>query len=186
MDKQTLIDRLNRDLAGEYQAILQYMQHYFVMKGPERLTVGEFFKKVAIGEMKHAEFLAEKIVALGGIPTVTPLPVVQPATVREMLEANLAAERQAIRDYAERAEQAEAFGDEGLETELENILAEETAHAEAFAKLLPAYAPATSPQRRGRKPGQTVGRRGRKPGQTVGRRGRKPRQAARQTATKEE
>lgn len=38
------------------------------MKGPERLTVGELFKKIAIGEMKRAEFLAEKIVALGGVP----------------------------------------------------------------------------------------------------------------------
>ncbi len=99
MKKQTLIDGLNHDLAGEYQATLQYLQHYFVMKGPERLTVGELFKKIAIGEMKHAEFLAEKIVALGDVPTVTPLPIVQPATVRAMLEANLAAERQAIIDY---------------------------------------------------------------------------------------
>lgn len=88
---------------------MQYLQHYFVMKGPERLTVGELFEKIALGEVKHAEFLAEKIVALGGAPTVTPLPIVQPATVREMLEANLAAERQAIIDYAERAEQAEEF-----------------------------------------------------------------------------
>ena len=109
MRKQTLIDGLNHDLAGEYQAILQYLQHYFVMKGPERLTVGELFKKIAIGEMKHAEFLAEKIVALGDVPTVTPLPIVQPATVRAMLKANLAAERQAVIDYAERAEQAEEF-----------------------------------------------------------------------------
>ncbi len=131
---------MNHDLAGEYQAILQYLQHYYVMKGPERLTVGEFFKKIAIGEMKHAEFLAEKIVTLGGVPTVTPLPIVQPATVRDMLAANLAAEQQAIKDYAERAEQAEEFGDEGLETELENILAEETAHAEEFEKLLAGYA----------------------------------------------
>jgi len=142
MKKQTLITGLNHDLAGEYQAILQYLQHYYVMKGPERLTVGEFFKKIAIGEMKHVEFLAEKIVALGGIPTVTPLPIAQPATVREMLEANIAAERQAIKDYAERAEQAEEFGDEGLEIELENIVAEETAHAEEFEKLLAGYVPA--------------------------------------------
>lgn len=145
MNKQTLIDGLNRDLAGEYQAILQYLQHYYVMKGPERLTVGAFFKKVALGEMKHAEFLAEKIVALGGMPTVTPLPIVQPATVREMLEANLAAERQAVKDYAERADQAEEFGDEGLEIELENIVAEETAHAEEFEKLLAGYTPSGRP-----------------------------------------
>ncbi len=136
MNKQTLIDGLNHDLAGEYQAILQYLQHYYVMKGPERLTVGELFKKISISEMKHAEFLAEKIVALGGVPTVTPLPIIQPTAVREMLKANLAAERQAITDYAERAEQAEDFGDEGLETELENIIAEETRHAEELEKLL--------------------------------------------------
>ncbi len=145
MNKQTLIDGLNRDLAGEYQAILQHLQHYYVMKGPERLTVDALFKKVALGEMKHAEFLAEKIVALGGMPTVTPLPIVQPATVREMLEANLAAERQAVKDYAERADQAEEFGDEGLEIELENIVAEETAHAEPFEKLLAGYTPSGRP-----------------------------------------
>jgi len=52
------------------------------------------------------------------------------------LLGTLAAERQAITDYAERAEQAEDFGDEGLETELENIIAEETRHAEEFEKLL--------------------------------------------------
>lgn len=145
---KNLIAGLNHDLAGEYQAILQYLQHYYVMKGPERLTVGEFFKKVAIGEMKHAEFLAEKIVALNGIPTVTPLPIVQPATIREMLEANLAAERQAIKDYAERAEQAEEFGEEGLEIELENMVAEETAHAEEFEKLLAGYATTSQPAAR--------------------------------------
>jgi len=136
MDKQTVIEGLNRDLAGEYRAILQYLQHSYMLKGPERLTLGELFKKIAIGEMKHAEFLAEKIVALGGVPTVVPLPIVQPATAREMLQANLAAERQAIADYKERADQAEEYGDESLEVELEEIMAEETRHAEELEKLL--------------------------------------------------
>ncbi|MBI3989911.1 MAG: ferritin-like domain-containing protein [candidate division NC10 bacterium] len=136
MDKETLIEGLNRDLAGEYRAILQYLQHSYMLKGLERLTLGELFKKFAIGEMKHAEFLAEKIVALGGVPTVTPLSIVQPTTAREMLQANLAAERQAIADYKERADQAEEYGDEGLEVELEEIMAEETRHAEELEKLL--------------------------------------------------
>lgn len=136
MDKQTLIDGLNQDLAGEYQAILQYLQHYFVMKGPDRLTVGEMFKETAMGEMKHADFLAEKIVALGGVPTVTPLPIVQPADVQGMLEANLAAERKAIADYAERAKQAEEYGDLGLQVDLEDIASDETRHAEEFEKLI--------------------------------------------------
>ncbi len=136
MDKKTLIEGLNHDLAGEYQAIFQYLQHYFVMKGPERLTVGEMFKETAIEEMKHADFLAEKVVALGGTPTVTPAPVDQPPDVKGMLEANLAAERQAIADYTERAGQAAEYGDLGLQVDLEDIASDETRHAEEFEKLL--------------------------------------------------
>lgn len=136
MDKQTLIGGLNHDLAGEYQAILQYLQHYFVLKGMNRLTLGEFFKKSSIDEMKHADFLAEKIVALGGLPTVQPAPIVQPAAAEEMLKANHAAERQAIKDYVERAKQAEEFGDVGLVTDLENIISDETRHMEELEKLL--------------------------------------------------
>lgn len=136
MDKQTLIDGLNHDLAGEYQAILQYLQHYFILKGTNRLTLGEFFKKSSLDEMKHADFLAEKIVALGGLPTVQPSPIVQPAAAQEMLKANHAAEQQAIKDYVERAKQAEEFGDVGLVNDLEDIISDETRHMEELEKLL--------------------------------------------------
>lgn len=136
MDKQTLVDGLNHDLAGEYQAILQYLQHYFVLRGTNRLTLGEFFKESSLGEMKHADFLAEKIVALGGMPTVQPAPIVQPPDAEGMLRANIAAERQAIKDYTERRKQAEEFGDVGLVNDLEDIISDETRHAEELEKLL--------------------------------------------------
>ena len=46
----------------------------------------------------HAQFLAKKIDALGGEPTVVPAPVPPAKTNREMLEAVLAAEIQAGKD----------------------------------------------------------------------------------------
>ena len=79
---------------------------------------------------------ADKIAALGGEPTTTPRPVPPAATPRDMLKAILDAELEAGRNYAERVRQAEEFGDKGLTVQLENMVLDETGHAEETAKLL--------------------------------------------------
>jgi bacterioferritin len=71
-------------------------------------------------ELLHAQFLADKIAALGGEPTTTPRPVPPAATPRDMLKAILEAELQAGRDYTERARQAEEFGAEETAKLLKN------------------------------------------------------------------
>jgi bacterioferritin len=53
-----------------------------------------------------------------------------------MLEQALAAEIQAINDYEERIQQAEAFGDVGLKVNLENQIADETKHKEDIERIL--------------------------------------------------
>jgi bacterioferritin len=53
-----------------------------------------------------------------------------------MLEAVLEAERRAIADYTQRAEDADAFGDKGLAVQLEDMVAEESAHAEETERIL--------------------------------------------------
>lgn len=57
-------------------------------------------------------------------------------TNQEMLEAVLEAEQRAVRDYTQRAMEAEEFGDKGLSVELENIVADETKHAEETERIL--------------------------------------------------
>ena len=52
-----------------------------------------------------------------------------------MLEENAAAERSVVTSYTERIKQAEEFGDKGLVIRLEDILAEETDHAEELERL---------------------------------------------------
>ncbi len=136
MDKQALIDALNRDLAGELQAIIQYLTYSSRVTGPWRPQLVQFMQTEIQDELLHAQFLADKIAALGGEPTTTPRPVPPAATPRDMLKAILEAELQAGRDYAERAKQAEEFGDKGLAVQLENMVLDETGHAEETAKLL--------------------------------------------------
>jgi bacterioferritin len=80
-------------------------------------------------EQLHTQYLENKIVALGGEPNTTPRPVPKANTNREMLEAVLAAEQQATRDYTERAKQADEFGDKGLAVQLEDIVGDESGHS---------------------------------------------------------
>ena len=113
MDKQTMIDKLNEDLANELAAIIQYTTYAAKATGPYRPQLTQFVLAEVPDEQGHAQYLANKIVALGGEPTTVPAKVTPAKTNREMLEAVLAAELQAGKDYTERAEQAESSRSRG-------------------------------------------------------------------------
>ena len=136
MDKQTLVTHLNNDLAGELGAIIQYLTYAAKASGPFRPQLVQFFMTEVPDEQLHAQFLANKIVALGGEPVTEPRPVPVAKTNREMLEAVLVAERQATRDYTQRAEEAAAYGDKGLQVQLEDMVLDESGHAEETERLL--------------------------------------------------
>lgn len=136
MEKSKLIDNLNRDLAGELSAIIQYLTYAAKVTGPFRPQLAQFFLAEVADEQGHAQFLANKIVALGGEPTTSAALVPPAGTNREMVEAVLAAERQAIADYSERAEEAEAYGDKGLVVQLEDMVRDESTHAEETERIL--------------------------------------------------
>ena len=132
MNKQTLISHLNDDLAGELSAIIQYLTYAAKATGPYRPQLAA---EVA-DEQLHAQFLANKIVALGGEPTTEPRPVPEAHSNREMLTAVLAAERQAVKDYTRRAEEADEYGDKGLAVQLEDMVRDESGHSEETERIL--------------------------------------------------
>ncbi len=136
MDKQKLIDALNADLASEFQAIIMYTTYSAQVMGPYRLELSKFMQSEIPDEQGHAQFLADKIITLGGIPTTTPLPVPSAETPKEMLERILEAESKAIAGYSQRSEQAKALGELGLGVQLENMVVDETGHYEEVKKLL--------------------------------------------------
>ena len=136
MDKQTLIDHLNDDLASELQAIVQYITYAAKVTGPYRPQLAQFFLAEVADEQAHAQYLANKIVALGGEPTTTPKPVPAAATNREMLEAVMEAERQAIVGYTQRAVEADEFGQKGLAVQLEDMVRDESEHYEETERIL--------------------------------------------------
>ena len=136
MDKQTLIDNLNKDLGNELSAIIQYITYAAKATGPYRPQLAEFFLTEVVDEQAHALFLANMIVALGGEPATIPTPVPLAKSNRDMLEAVLAAEVQAGKDYTQRAQEADAFGDKGLVVQLEDMIRDEMGHSEESERML--------------------------------------------------
>ena len=136
MDKQTLIDNLNKDLANELSAIIQYITYAAKATGPYRPQLAAFFLEEVVDEQGHAQFLANKIVALGGEPVTVPSPVPPASSNQEMLQAVLAAEREAVAGYTTRAQEADAFGDKGLAVQLEDMVRDESSHAEESERML--------------------------------------------------
>jgi bacterioferritin len=136
MDKETMIKRLNEDLAGELGAIVQYITYAAKTTGPYRPQLAQFFLAEVADEQGHAQYLANKIVALGGEPTTVPREVAKAKSDREMLEQVLAAEKRAVADYTQRAQEAEEFGDKGMVVQLEDIINDETGHKEETERML--------------------------------------------------
>ena len=100
MTKETLIKRLNADLANELGAIIQYLTYAARATGPYRPQLSQFFLAEVTDEQMHAQYLANKIVALGGEPTTQPRAVPLPDTNRGMLEEVLRAEHQAAQELS--------------------------------------------------------------------------------------
>lgn len=136
MDKATLVKNLNNDLADELAAVIQYTIYAAQVTGPYRPQLADFFLQEVPDEQGHAQFLANKIVALGGKPTTQPSPVVKAEDNKAMLQAVLEAERRAVQAYTKRAKEAEEFGDIGLSVQLEDMVRDETTHFEETERIL--------------------------------------------------
>ena len=136
MDKKQLITLLNGDLAAEYSAVIQYITYAARATGPYRPQLSQFFLAEVADEQMHAQFLANKIVALGGVPTTQAAPVADGTNNRVMVEEVFKAERDAVQRYTERAKQAEELGDKGLAVQLEDMVRDESGHSEESERIL--------------------------------------------------
>lgn len=136
MDREKLIEALNRDLASEYSAIIQYIQYAARVRGPWRSELRTFFQAEIPDEQMHAQFLADKIAAMGGTPTTTADPVPDADSAEEMLKAIFEAEKRAVRNYTERAQQAEQLGEIALKVQLENFISDEQNHMQEVGQML--------------------------------------------------
>ncbi len=134
MARAELIENLNQALSLELAGVIQYSQHSYLVTGTDRQVFKEFFRDQAEEAQDHAETLGDKIVALGGIPTVEPAMIRQSTELKEMLKQNLDLEREAIAAYMAAWASCD---DNDLPQKfwLEGQIADEQMHIEELEKL---------------------------------------------------
>ncbi len=127
-DKQEIIRGLNEDLAREYKTIIQYVVFSSTLKGAEYGDIAEQLKKHASQELAHALEVARQIDYLGGDPIMKPEQAEYSDDSKTMLEIDLRAEQDTIKNYRERIRQAERAGEFALSEKLREIIAQEQDH----------------------------------------------------------
>jgi bacterioferritin len=126
--KDEIIRGLNEDLAREYKAIIQYVVFSSTLKGAEYQDIAEQLKIHASQELAHALEVAKQIDYLGADPTVKGKEAEFSQDSRTMLEIELRAEQETIKNYRERIRQAERAGEFALSEALRDIIAQEQDH----------------------------------------------------------
>ena len=108
-DIEELLKVLNEAYAEEWLAYYQYWLGAKLAYGRERVSVVAEFKEHAGQELKHADWLADRILQLGGIPAISPeewgrlarcryMPP-KVTDVQTLVKENLASERCAVERY---------------------------------------------------------------------------------------
>jgi len=129
--KADVINVLQKALGEELQAISQYFLHGEMQSnwGYKRLYAE--IKKQAIGEMKHAEELIERIIFLEGIPNLNEFPKLRIGkNVEQQLQNDLDLEKGAVEDYNKYIALARKEGDNASADLFEALLKDEEEHVD--------------------------------------------------------
>jgi bacterioferritin len=141
--RDDIVQLLNDALATELVCILRYKRHYFTADGLASPQIAAEFLEHANEEAAHADKIAKRIVQLGGEPDFAPdglsarshADYDASTDLRQMLSANLVAERIAVEAYRQ---MVDLIGDKDPTTRrmLEEILRDEEEHADELRDLL--------------------------------------------------
>ncbi|EEF79128.1 Bacterioferritin [Methylophaga thiooxydans] len=126
-----VIELLNKVLGNELVAINQYFLHAKMYQDWGLTNLYEHEYHESIDEMKHADKLTERILFLEGLPNLQDLGALRIGeNVKEMLEADLALELDAIPDLKTGIQYAESISDFGSRDLFQYILNSEEEHVD--------------------------------------------------------
>ena len=142
-DREQVVGVLNEVLATEIVCVLRYRNHYYMASGINAQPVAAEFLEHANEEQQHADWVAERITQLGGVPNFDPeglatrahAEYVEGDTLAGMIREDLVAERIAIETYSEIVRWLKD-NDPTTRRIIEDILKMEEEHADDLASLL--------------------------------------------------
>jgi bacterioferritin len=124
-----VIEYLNKGLRSELTAINQYWLHFRMLDNWGFKDLAKKWRAESIEEMHHADRFVERILFLEGLPNLQALdPLRIGQNVKEVLEADLAAEVDARKLYQEAATHCHSVKDYPSRELFEELMKDEEGH----------------------------------------------------------
>lgn len=124
-----VIEYLNRGLRSELTAINQYWLHYRMLDNWGYKSLAKKWRAESIEEMVHADKFTDRILFLEGFPNMQVLdPLRIGQDVKEILDADLAAELDARALYQEAATYCQTVKDYPSRDLFEELMSDEEGH----------------------------------------------------------
>lgn len=128
---EKVIASLNEALFHELGAVNQYWLHYRLVDDWGLTKLAKKEREESIEEMQHADKLIERIIFLEGHPNMQSLPSFRIGeNVKEVLEADLAGELEAVELYRNSRDICHAERDYVSKNLFEELLADEESHVD--------------------------------------------------------
>ncbi len=135
--KPEVLATLSEMLKEELAAINQYILHAEMCDNWGYKRLAGFTKKEAIGEMKHAEWLIERILFLEGMPKMDEMGKLSIGKdVPQQLKNDLTLEKAAVGAYNRAIETCRKAGDNATADFLKEILKDEEEHVDRLETQL--------------------------------------------------
>lgn len=135
MTTDALIENLNEALNRELSTIIRYMLQGSIIRGRQNQSLRQMYRDEVGDEIGHAQYLADKIVSLGGMPKVKPDLTPPPTDVEKMIDNDLAKEQGDVAHYKKLGELADRSGDIELKMKMEEQAADESHHADELRRM---------------------------------------------------
>ena len=134
-NKSPLIEKLDKILEAELSGVVRYLHYSFMIFGPNRIPITQWFRGHANEGMQHAVLIGEKITSMGGHPSVKvkPVPETNNHNVLDILAESLEFERETLNLYHDVLRSAD--NNVALEEMIRTLIAEETTHIEEVEKM---------------------------------------------------
>jgi bacterioferritin len=131
-----IIEKLNRMLSQEHACAIRYATHASIVMGPYAESVKARLKEISGDEVRHAEMLRDRIVALGGTPNmeVRTQDLIPAKNLEEILKVNMAEEKAAIQAYTEILKEISPTNAILYQT-IQDIIRDEQEHLEELENL---------------------------------------------------
>ncbi len=131
-----LLQGLNHAFNREITTLLRYVQQASRIAGAQWSSVRDVYLREIPDELGHAQYLADKIVMLGGVPRLDPQLSPPPEDVPDMLRRDIEEERTDVQHYRRLAAMADEQGLADLKVRMEEQAADEARHGEQMLRLL--------------------------------------------------